>query len=248
MCGLCCFLNLLGYAQEANQIIEQSYSQTESEFNLENHNKECFVGHLSTDSMGCLINIPKNASTFLRSWIFYNRKPTFRWFSEIDTRDYQYFICVRNPMYRPISAYDEILKLRPDGFPRITRETEFYKQRQNVCGSFRLFLDEVDGNFYDSHLCYQCERLSKKSLNLADVSFVFLFEKLSKDIKIFSSQYGIDIKNKPKRMMPFHKKSQLKRFIDANPDIQEKIRKIWAKDFEFYEAAKKRREEILASF
>ena len=215
------------------------------------HYQYCFVGKRKAKSI-CFINIPKNCSSYLRDRLFKNCHMNYSKYESIEEKSKPFFkiICVRDPLYRPIASYNEVLKLRKDGEGgfRKTVHMEFWKQRKDVCLSFKTFLTEIEDNFYDPHISYQYNALERIGLTLEDVDFVFLKEEIEQDIAAFEEKYG---KSKPcpiRNSTPLHTKKILKAYIDNHPDIQAQIRKLWAKDFEFYEAAKKRRLEILDNF
>ncbi len=148
-------------------------------------------------------------------------------------------------MYRAYSIYFEVMKLRPDGDPNITKATEFYKHRADLTRSFEIFLEEIENNFYDAHISHQHLFLEKNHLQFSDLDFIFLFEELESDLNIFEQIFPLTLKKRCFVRGQLDQKTILHEFIDSNPRIQAKIRQLWAKDFEFYEEAKEAREAIL---
>ena len=212
--------------------------------------RRCFIGEINHQRV-CYFWIQKNASMFLRESLFgRNANKCVKYYADYmksrNPDDFQKIICVRDPLYRPISCYNEVLKLRPSGMQSITKQMQFYKCRHDLYKSFRTFLDEIEDNFYEPHISHQYIQLSRNGLTLEDMDYIFLFENLPEDFLRFRQKFQINALDEPQNTTPKTKKSALVEFIDANPDIQKKIRKIWAKDFEFYEEAKKRRQALLA--
>lgn len=151
---------------------------------------------------------------------------------------------IRDPLYRPIAMYNEVMKLRRDAPYRHTEKTKFYQQRNNLFLSFELFLEEIKNCFYDHHTDPQYEALTKKSLSLWDMDYIFLIEKLNYDLSLFCEKNHISYKPTQANETPKPRKNLLKSYIDKNPVIQQMIRQIWEQDFLFYEEALRVREVI----
>lgn len=197
--------------------------------NPENANKYCFIF------------IPKNGTTSLRNILkttkLYKYLPLQ---SRLNT--FEKLIIIRDPLYRPISIYNEVMKLRKDGDYRATLCSEFYKERHNIEKSFSLFLDEIEGNFYEPHITYQYQALTEKNLILENMDYIFLFEQLNSDIWKFCQKNSIHFSRLRENQTSKSRKDKLVDFIDQNLHIQNKIHRIWKEDFVFYEEAKKIRE------
>ena len=214
------------------------------------HYQTVFFGE-SKDVPICLINIPKNCSTYLRHYLFHSHKPKYMAFDSLrpQMNDFLKVMCIRDPMYRSIACYNEIMKLRKGcGVQEETMSMDFWKCRDDVCLSFTTFLREIDGNFFGPPISYQYRSLQAKRLTLNDIDFIFLREEMGHDIQLFDKKYGRHVTTAEMNVTPDHIKSLLVELIDNHPDIQAQIRKLWAKDFEFYKAAKRRRLEILDHF
>lgn len=210
---------------------------------MEQTYNRCFV-HKEINGGICFFNSPKNASNTIRNILNVNRFILYDAIKdEIDS--YTKIMCVRDPLYKPISIYNELMKLRKDGKYNITKNTTFYALREDPCLSFNLFLDFIDGNFYDGHLSHQYMFLEYKGLSLSEMDFILLFENLDEDLKKFCSIYRQSFEYKKINEGVPTVKSILERFIDENSEIQNKIKKIWFRDFIFYEQAKERRKEVL---
>ncbi len=194
----------------------------------------------------CIHVIPKNGSMTLRNQL--NTKDVVSFDSVKDRLDeYTNLITVRNPLYRPASIYVEVLRLRSQA-PEITKQMGFYKIKQDPIASFKLFLHEIDNNFYNAPINHQHLTMEKKNLTLQDMDFVFLFENLDKDIQTFCAHHNIQNREKHLNSSPDNIRELLINLINTDPEVKQQIYKLWEKDFEFYEEAKKRRQDILKSW
>lgn len=195
----------------------------------------------------CYIMVPKNASTSLRAFLQVKGRP----YSIVKDHINKYIkvVSVRDPLYRPISIYNEIMKLRPDGPWEITEKTEFYKNKDNIELSFKQFLDFITDNFYDYvHITHQHRFLKYKGLTLNDMDYIFLCENLDKDLQKFCIKYNWPYNNYHRNETTTEVKTTLKQYIDSSIEIQNKIKELWKEDFKFYEEAKKYRSKILLTF
>jgi len=118
---------------------------------------------------------------------------------------------------------------------------KFWKiQRRNIVEGFRIFVDEIKINIIEPHAYPQFWHLEDKGITLEDIDHIFLFESLSTDFNAFLKKYSIEknlIHAKLTTTDPT-KKNLLLTLIHNNKEIQEKIYKIYKKDFELYERAK----------
>lgn len=195
----------------------------------------------------CLLCIPKNASTTLKNII--DTTKTRKYFDyKHRFEKYEKLIVIRDPMYRAMSIYNEIMKLRIDGDYKKTMASKFYKERNDLKKSFSLFLDEIKNNFYDFHLTFQCHALTHMDLTLEDLDYIFLFEELDSDILDFCNKNSIPYVPTHMNKTNLKQKNILTSFIDENLYIQDKIRDIWELDFEFYERAKEARKNINSKY
>ncbi len=192
----------------------------------------------------CFFIIPKNGSTRIRGALNIREGRRYDNYVENGTREFTNVISVRYPLYRPISIYYQVMRLRKFA-PNITRNSEFYKYSDDVKKSFKIFLNEIENNFYEPHISHQYLELKRKNLTLDDMDFVFLFEELETDLKHFCDFHQIPYENQVRNQAPSELKTTLREVIDTDPEVRAQIHKLWAKDFEFYEKAKLRRNEIL---
>lgn len=172
------------------------------------------ISEKNTDNL-CLFNVPKNSSTTLSIAL----KLQHHLYSNVKDRAKTYLklFSVRNPLYRPVAIYNELLKLRKDGPYQITEKMEFYKQRNNPLLSFRLFLEEINDFFYDPHTYPQHQALTKKDLTLRDMDYIFLVENLNHDLSLFCKKNHIPYHPTQTNATPKSRKTLLKEYIDQNP-------------------------------
>lgn len=191
----------------------------------------------------CFIHIPKNATSTME---FVLKTYALHDFNTLEERaaNLEKLTVVRNPLYRPISIYNEVMKLRKDGDYKKTLLSKFYHERDNLEKSFSLFLEEIEGNFYEPHISFQYKALTNKNLTLDDMDFIFLFEKLDDDIKKFCRKNRISYTHEKLNKTPEQRKTTLVDFINNNTEIQEKIYKIFMTDFDFYKRALEKRKKI----
>ena len=184
----------------------------------------------------CFFQIPKNASSEITETFKLlhrrNYDPSFKNY-------FIHVICVRNPLYRIISSYFEILKLRHNAKTII--KSDFYKYRnQDPIKSFRLFLRAIKNGFFDLHLTPQNYYLKSKNLHLQDMDFIIIFENLAQDFAKFCQKFNIP--QEEHQLIPIHyspvdKKQLLQNFVDTNIEAQKIIHEIYKEDFDFYNEA-----------
>ena len=105
-----------------------------------------------------------------------------------------------------------------------------------------MFLDFIDGNFYDSHVLPQVNFLKDKGLQIDDIDVILLhnnlqsdFDKLIKDypqIKITGALPTAQVGNKAI-------KDKVTKFVENNKHIQDKINKVYHDDYMLYNSIKK---------
>jgi len=193
-----------------------------------------------------LIDIPKNASTTLRHTLSFKGRKKY---SDVKNKR-PTLVIIRNPLYRVVSCFMEMIKVRADvpAWSTETKQSKWFKmyEAQNFEESFRLFLDYIDGNFYDTHVSSQSAWLDFKNLTLEDIDYILMFENLQEDFdemcRNLKSKWGITINkkllwdNKTKAQRNTLKKTLIN-LINSTPAIEEKIKKIYEKDFILYEKA-----------
>lgn len=190
--------------------------------NLEEYmNRECANCFTDDKHRICLINIPKNASSYFR--IKYDLK-NVRYIPEKHLY-YTNIVIFRDPADRIWSSFAELLKCRSDGPCDITRNTDFYKQKD-----ITLFLDFIKGNLYDVHLFPQHQFLARKNLDITDMDWVYDF----KDIDLLDRRLESIFKTFKNSAWKNSKSLQVQFEIDRN-----KIAEIYPRDVEIYDNLKK---------
>ena len=189
--------------------------------------KSCFI---SEEYKLCFINIPKNASTTIRTTL----KLEHCQYSD-NYKDYKKIIVIRDPITRIVAGYNEILKLRRDGAFAETQRTNFYKYfkvRHDIPKSFDLFLDYIKNNLYDDHLIQQSFFLKYKGLSIDDIDYVIDFKNLNEELQKIIDLYNIKCPKIIRRQVgSTNVKRALKPILGK---YQKKIRAIYSKDFELY--------------
>jgi hypothetical protein len=199
----------------------------------------CLVNNKDPDDRFVFIFIPKNGSSTFR--IVVNTLHLVP-YDHSRFKNSTKILIVRDPIYRPISIYSEVMKLRHEKNRTISEE--FYKNRENIAESFKQFLLAIRNDFYEPHITTQCSFLDVKELTLDDIDFVLLFENLDEDMRIFCDLNDITYHNYTENVASTYMKEVLKELIISDEEIRNLIYTIWEKDFEFYEDARKRRSEI----
>jgi len=199
---------------------------------------KCFVNH---SEKYLYINVPKNASTSLRSTILFEE---FAPYKSFEASEYIKFIVFRNPFDRVVSSFMELKKLRPDGPRNITLNSEWYLEK-NLQKSFEKFLYFIEDNFYDGHVFPQVTFLDHKGISLSDVDEILLFDTLEADCENLIKKYS-QIVSKSKKLQHRRKSSPaqvaiLRKMINSNTDIHEHIKRIYIKDCEIYDKLNKTR-------
>ena len=166
-----------------------------------------------------LIHITKNGSSSLRD-MFNLKYAKYEHNCKNKT-----VVFIRNPMTRIVSSFTQILKTNPRKYMAITRNSEFYKNRNNIEKSFELFLDFIKDNFYDVHIYPQVAFLRQKNLKPEDIDYVFDFDDFASSVQTLKTVFngkGMIHKNK-------------KRFTLDMSKYEHKIREIYNEDFELYD-------------
>lgn len=176
--------------------------------------------------------VPKNASTALRNSIGpTDAKYYFDEGVELGD-DVVKFTVIREPVDRFVSAYLEVLKRAIIDCPG-TRGKKFYTIRDEK-ERFKEFINEIDKNgFWENHARPQSFYLSDKDGNILDLDFVFNFNQIADGLDKMAEETGIRLT--PKREWFHHPgdKQIVHSYIDD--ELRERIKKIYAKDFELYE-------------
>lgn len=180
------------------------------------------------------INVSKNASTSIRNTIIFD---IFTDYNTIENPDeYFKFMIIRNPIYRAVSSYLELIKLRGDGPFQITKNSDWFKE-QNKEKSFEMFIDFIDGNFYDSHVLPQVNFLKDKNLTIDDVDVKLLHENIVEDFnELISKNKQIKVKSNLANLQVGEAglKAVLTKFVEGNDSIQDRIREVYSEDVKIY--------------
>ena len=184
----------------------------------------------NADGKYLFINISKNASTSLRNSIVFNGYSPYK---DIINRDqYLKFIIWRNPIDRAVSSFSEIKDVRRDGPFYITESMKWFKEK-NIFKSFEMFIDEINGNFYDAHSFPQITFLKDKGIRINDIDETLLVETLEKDYKNLIEKYP-NIISSPLLYMQSHNNKKLLNYVYNNIDIKNKIINLYSEDYEIY--------------
>jgi len=195
----------------------------------------CFV---DDDKHFALIHIYKNASISMRNAL--NMRGKYHNWSDIKDRDITTLCVIRDPMKRVVSIYQYLLRLEDNGFINkhpihITKETDFFKEKENPITSFKLFLDYIkDGNFYDAVTLPQTDFLSDRGLTIYDIDEVLIQETLDEDFNKLKNKYNIS------SSVGYDNKSEdetskiLNDYIENSSNAQKIIRTIYNDDFIMY--------------
>jgi hypothetical protein len=199
----------------------------------------CFVDE---DKKFALIHIYKNASISMRNALgmrgkYYN-------YDDIKDLDITTICIIRNPMKRIVSSYQYLLRLEDNGFinkhpVHITKETDFFKEQENIIKSFLLFLDYIEEHgFYDAVTLPQTTFLLDRGLTINEIDEVMIQERLDKDFDLFKSKYGIDVEINSDNTSDGEVSKMINEYIDNNMDLQKRIIKLYEEDFTLYEKLK----------
>lgn len=199
----------------------------------------CFTNH---SRKFVLINIHKNASMSLR-----NSLNIWEWidYTQTNTKDSIKLCVIRNTNYRSISIYQYLLTLNDNGVieahpTHLTKESDFYKNRNNPIESFNQFLDEIDGgNFYDAITYPQTRFLEDKGMTINDVDEFLIHENINEDFNRLKNKYDINIDVRRDNVSDDTIKKILTDYVNSNSEVRERILSIYKMDKELYETISK---------
>lgn len=195
----------------------------------------CFV---DDDFKFALIHIYKNASISMRNAL--NIRGKYHNWADIKDKNITTLCVIRNPYERIVSIYQYLLRLEDNGFidkhpTNITKETEFYKKRDNPIVSFELFLEYIkNDNFYDAVTLPQIQFLSDRDLKISDIDEIFIQEKMDLDFNRFIKKYNLNIE-----LGEFNKGNNeisvlLNFYVTNTPKVQDTIKKLYYDDIKLY--------------
>lgn len=191
----------------------------------------------------CLLPLGKTATMSIINTL--GLKPTICE-KGLDVSDYIKIVVVRDPYYRTVSSYFEMMKLRRDGPWSVTKNSLFYRTKEHVAVSFRKFLQFLHpNNFYDDHVFPQAHNLKLHGYDLEEVDEVLVFENLQEDLNRLIQKYQLNKTVKHCNKAPVDKKTILTKYVSTDPYCRRMIRSIFKQDFELYEKAVKLRNNRL---
>lgn len=206
------------------------------EFHIDNRLMDrCFISSNPSNKF-LLINIPKNASCTMRTSL--NTLEYTPYNEILNTDDYVKVCVLRNPIYRVISIYLEVKKLRRDGPHYITRNMKWFKMGNNPIESFNMFLDAITDNFYDEHSFPQLKLLTDKGLSTEDMDEVFIFEDLRSEFAEFVEKYGQNFRLGYINEGDNRIKKILTEYVENNSEVRDKIIELYKEDYEIWEKYK----------
>ncbi len=169
--------------------------------------KMCYITDAAVTKTPILfISIPKNASASIKTvWKLPQAEKDVNLmhlrvaYPEIPHHDYPKLVVIRNPLYRAISGFFFLSHL-PEHTNHIeTVQTKWYRTlgskeitSKNIKKAFSLFLDYVADRLYDHHIYPQYLYLERKGLQLSDIDYVLLQEKLDKGFGELCKILGLD--------------------------------------------------------
>lgn len=195
----------------------------------------CFV---DDKNKFALIHIYKNASISMRN-VLNMRGKYYKW-EEIKNKNIITICVIRDPMRRVVSIYQYLLRLEDNGFiskhpTHVTKETHFFKEKDNPIHSFNLFLDYIkDGNFYDAVTLPQTVFLSDRNLTINDIDEVLIQENLNEDFSKFKDKYQIKKDIKKDNESDNETSKLINEFISSDINTQKIIKTIYKDDFFMY--------------
>ena len=183
------------------------------------------------------LNIPKNASTTLRLLLELHNREKMKDKNDEVFHNRTTFTVIRNPIDRIISGYSEVSKCRHDGLHEYTRSLPFYNMQNpdQKLQRFETFIDNIYDNLYDEHI-----KAQTFYLNDIKVDYFIIFDNLENEVNSMLRDNDFPVLNFEKRWNTgLTDKDVYKDFIYENDNILNKIKKMFAEDFELYENLKK---------
>ncbi len=155
-----------------------------------------------------LIHIPKNMSTSLAEMWGYTIADEFC-FSEVEPYGHRTIVVIRDPFHRAVSGFFHLAKThRYDICSAETIQTKWHEVLSvDVKNSFNLFLDYIEGRFYNVHIFPQHEFLSSKGLTLSDIDYVLLQESIESGIDKLNKILGFNAEFRHDSLFRIHSTS-----------------------------------------
>jgi len=189
------------------------------------------------------IHIYKNASISLRNILKMRGK--YHVWNDVKEEKPITICIIRDPGLRCISAYLYLLRLedngRPDQHPvEITKETDFYKNKDNIEESFDQFLDYIEENgFYDAVTLPQVDFLRDRGLSINDIDEILIqdgYDGLSFDFEQFRKKYNLpeDLKIPSDNQSPDHLTQILIDALHNDSNRFNRVFKLYTEDEDMY--------------
>lgn len=195
----------------------------------------CFVDEEKKFS---LIHIYKNASISMRNTL--NMRGRYFEWDEIKNENTIKLCVIRDPINRIISIYQYLLRLEDNGFinkhpVHITKETDFYKNKNDIEKSFTQFIHFIEENgFYDAVTLPQNEFLSDRGLTIKDIDEIFIQEKMYECFNNFKNKYSIKKNISIDNTSDIKTTLFLKKYLKKQPKIKLIVENIYKDDFIMY--------------
>tara|TARA_A100001515_G_scaffold31593_3_gene24610 strand:- start:4376 stop:5020 length:645 start_codon:yes stop_codon:yes gene_type:complete len=173
----------------------------------------------------CFIGVPKNAQTSIRNAFNLNSNQTNYNILSSDRKKYTTICVIRNPFYRIISGYLEVLNRSNSK----TKTKSFYAMSESK-DRFIKFLDEVEREKWDAHV-------EPQTFYISDINFdrILIFENIQEDIKSLCQDLNMSINFPHLNKKSNLDKSRVYQYFNGDINLQKKIRKIYEEDFKLYE-------------
>tara|TARA_R110002020_G_scaffold381800_1_gene592693 strand:- start:2957 stop:3580 length:624 start_codon:yes stop_codon:yes gene_type:complete len=195
----------------------------------------CFV---DKEQKFALIHIYKNASISMRNVLGMRGK--YHEWNDIKDSGVKTICVIRDPMKRVVSSYQYLLRLEHNGFINqhpihITKDTNFFKNRDNPIKSFTQFVTYIEENgFYDAVTLPQTQFLSDRNIDIDDIDEVFVQERIDNDFSKFKKKYKIKNDISTDNISDSKITKILNDHISTNPQLIFKINNLYKEDFIMY--------------
>jgi len=191
----------------------------------------------------CYIGVPKTASTTMRRVFSLDNVDNYLQPENDDIKKLDLITIFRNPLDRLVSAYNEVVKR--GGHPvegEGIRKASFWKMPESK-ERFLTFLDDVENEFFDSHVEEQMFYMTDDKEQLLPFTHILDFDNLDDQ---FINILGLRTTENPDYFLKHdgmvqirvHQKSseedkkRTESYLDE--EIIERIKKIYVRDFDFF--------------
>ena len=186
----------------------------------------------NTDNKINFIAVPKNASTSIRNGLNLKTMDNYFNLTEDFKNVYKNITVLRDPLERIVSSYLEVLNRLHDS-PK-TGEKKFFHMTESI-DRFREFISELERETYDAHVEPQFFYISDNEGNILPFYKILKFENIMNDFSELKSDLEL-IENLPHlNSKPQQRKNMIYSYLQQDPSLIDRIKKIYEKDFELYE-------------